>query len=65
MYLGVVLVVLGQATLFASPAVTVYGLALWLLFHLAVVFLEEPHLRREHGRSYDEYCGRVPRWFGR
>jgi protein-S-isoprenylcysteine O-methyltransferase Ste14 len=46
MYLGVVLVVLGQATLFASLAVTVYGLALGLLFHLAVVFLEEPHLRR-------------------
>ena len=42
-----------------------YGFALWLFFHPTVVFQEEPHLRREYGASYDEYCRHVPRWLGR
>lgn len=62
MYVGVLLVVFGQAMLFASAGVAFYGIALWLFFHLTVVFQEEPHLRKEYGSSYDEYCRRVPRW---
>lgn len=65
MYLGVLLVVFGQAMLFASICVAYYGIALWLFFHLTVVFQEEPHLGRAHGPSYEEYCRHVPRWFGR
>ena len=65
MYVGVLLVVIGQAIVFASICVAFYGLALWLFFHLTVVFQEEPHLRREYGASYDEYCRHVPRWLGR
>jgi protein-S-isoprenylcysteine O-methyltransferase Ste14 len=62
MYVGVLLAVLGQAIVFASLRVAYYCAALWLLFHLVVVFLEEPHLRAERGPSYDEYCRQVPRW---
>ena len=61
MYVGVLLVLFGQAIVRASPNVAWYGLA----FHLTVVFQEEPHLRRERGPSYDEYWRHVPRWFGR
>src|SRR5713226_2993633 len=64
MYLGVLTAVFGQALLFASPSVAFYGAALWLFFHLTVVFLEEPHLRKQRGPSYEEYCRRVPRWLG-
>ncbi len=64
MYVGVLMVVFGQAILFASSKVALYGLALWLFFHLMVVLLEEPHLRKERGSSYDEYSKRVPRWLG-
>ena len=64
MYVGVLLAVFGQAILFASIKVALYGVAVWLFFHLTVVFQEEPHLRKERGQSYDEYCRRVPRWFG-
>lgn len=63
MYLGVLLAIFGQAVLFASPQIALYGLAVGLLFHLTVVLLEEPHLRRERA-DYDDYCRRVPRWFG-
>lgn len=60
MYLSVVTVVLGESLLFESWALLLYALFLWLMFHLVVVFVEEPHLRQRPG--YDEYCARVPRW---
>lgn len=64
MYVGVATAVFGQAILFASRAVTLYGMLLCVCFHAAVVFAEEPHLRRERGQAYEEYCRRVPRWLG-
>ena len=64
MYVGVVLLIFGQALLFKSRDVAIYGAAAWLTFHLVVVFLEEPHLRSARGPSYAEYCARVPRWVG-
>ena len=62
MYVAVLLVVFGQAVVFAAVNVAAYGVVLWLFFHLTVVFLEEPHLRQQYGPSYDDYCRRVPRW---
>ncbi|MFB3778670.1 MAG: isoprenylcysteine carboxylmethyltransferase family protein [Bryobacteraceae bacterium] len=64
MYVGVLLVIFGQALLFASAAIALYGLAAWLFFHLVVVRVEEPHLRAKQGAGYDDYCRRVPRWLG-
>jgi protein-S-isoprenylcysteine O-methyltransferase Ste14 len=32
-------------------------------FHMAVVWVEEPALRRHFSSPYEEYCKRVPRWF--
>jgi protein-S-isoprenylcysteine O-methyltransferase Ste14 len=58
------LAVFGQALIFGSREVAFYGAACWLCFHIVIVFLEEPHLRRERGPSYDEYRRRVPRWLG-
>jgi protein-S-isoprenylcysteine O-methyltransferase Ste14 len=60
MYLSVVTVVLGESLLFESRALLFYTLFLWLMFHLVVVFVEEPHLRQRP--DYEEYCSRVPRW---
>lgn len=39
--------------------------ALFLYFHLAVVYVEEPGLRSRLGASYLAYCRRVPRWLPR
>jgi protein-S-isoprenylcysteine O-methyltransferase Ste14 len=60
MYLSVVTVLLGESILFESRALLFYALGAWLIFHLVVVFLEEPHLSQRPG--YDEYRARVPRW---
>ena len=64
MYLAVLLVVFGQAIVRASLPVAGYGVAIFVVFHLIVVFGEEPHLRRTRGAAYDEYCRSVPRWIG-
>jgi protein-S-isoprenylcysteine O-methyltransferase Ste14 len=62
MYISVLLAIFGQAIRFGSRQVAVYGLLVWLGFHIVVVLLEEPHLSEERGPSYDEYRRRVPRW---
>ena len=55
MYVGVLLTIFGQGLIG-------HGLIVWLCFHLAVVLLEEPRLRKQNGEPYDEYCRKVPRW---
>ena len=64
MYVGVVTAVLGQAVVFGSWRIALYGALLWLWFHFVVRVLEEPHLRKKMGPAYEEYCRRVPRWLG-
>lgn len=65
MYLGGVAILLGEALAFRAPALFVYEVVVWVLWHLAVVYVEEPSLRRRFGPDYDEYSRRVPRWFPR
>jgi protein-S-isoprenylcysteine O-methyltransferase Ste14 len=62
MYVGVSSIVLGEALFFKSIAILVYALILLLLFHLRVTLYEEPALKRLFGKSFDDYCRRVPRW---
>lgn len=64
MYLGVVTIIFGQATLLASWKIALAAALLWLFFHCVVVCLEEPHLRARHGAWYEQYCRRTPRWLG-
>lgn len=37
-------------------------LVLLVYFHAAVIWIEEPELRRRFSHKYVEYCERVPRW---
>ena len=62
MYLGVALVIVGEAVLFRSLHVLEYAAVMLLVAHVFVVFYEEPTLHRQFGKSYDEYRRRVPRW---
>jgi protein-S-isoprenylcysteine O-methyltransferase Ste14 len=65
MYVGVLLVIFGQAILFASPILLRYGIGIAICFHLFVVLYEEPTLRDKFGDSYSEYCRSVRRWLPR
>lgn len=62
MYVAVALVLLGWAIAFASPGLLVYAGVVVAAFHLRVVRGEEPWLARTHGRAWEQYRERVPRW---
>ena len=65
MYVGIGLILAGEALCFGSLTLLVYAGVVLSLFHLRVLLYEEPRLRKQFGASYDEYCKAVPRWFPR
>ncbi|MFQ5563861.1 MAG: methyltransferase family protein [Parvularculaceae bacterium] len=65
MYVWVLAAILGQALFFKDAALLFYAAGLWLAFHLFVVLVEEPALRRGFGADYERYCANVPRWLPR
>ncbi len=65
MYLGVLTMILGWATVFRTAALLWYAFGVALVFHLFVLIYEEPHLRRVFGREYEDYCARINRWLPR
>jgi len=62
MYIGIGLVVGGQAWLFHSFPLAVYFTFFSVAVHLFVLFYEEPTLRKQFGEEYDRYRASVPRW---
>jgi protein-S-isoprenylcysteine O-methyltransferase Ste14 len=62
MYLGVSLVIAGQAWLFHSLHIAIYTVCMLLIANLFVIFYEEPTLRKQFGEEYDRYRATVPRW---
>jgi protein-S-isoprenylcysteine O-methyltransferase Ste14 len=65
MYVAVLAVILGQAVLFGSPAVALYGVSMAAAFHAFVLTHEEPTLRQAYGEQYAAYCAATPRWIPR
>src|SRR5882762_6294988 len=62
MYLGVALIIAGQAWLFHSLRIAIYLACFGLIVHLFVLFYEEPTLLRQFGEKYERYRKQVPRW---
>lgn len=62
MYVAALLVLAGEAAWFESGLILGYALAVYSVFHLWVIFYEEPTLRRKFGEPYEKYCREVPRW---
>jgi protein-S-isoprenylcysteine O-methyltransferase Ste14 len=62
MYVGVLLVLIGESMVFSSRVILQYAFFVWLMFHLFVVFYEEPTLRKKFGAAYEEYRRNVSRW---
>jgi protein-S-isoprenylcysteine O-methyltransferase Ste14 len=63
-YLSGVALLLGVSLLYAPWRAADWALPLALLvyFHVAVVRVEEPELRRRFGATYEAYSRQVPRW---
>lgn len=64
MYVAVLLILCGWALTFPARALWVYAGFVALVFHLRVVFYEEPWLARTHGAAWLAYRARVLRWIG-
>jgi protein-S-isoprenylcysteine O-methyltransferase Ste14 len=62
MYLGVLLVLIGESLLFRSPSFLIYTLVWLALVHAFIVIYEEPNLHRKFDGSYDAYRTHVRRW---
>jgi protein-S-isoprenylcysteine O-methyltransferase Ste14 len=65
MYIGVGLVIGGQAWLLHSLHIAIYLAGFWLIAHFFVLFYEEPTLQKQFGEEYERYRERVPRWVPR
>ena len=62
MYLGIGLLLLGEAVLFESWILLGYAILVGAGFHLFVIYYEEPALARKFEVKYEVYRVRVPRW---
>lgn len=65
MYLGFIVVILGQALLFSSPWLVLYAALFWALTATFVRVYEQPTLTRRYGAQYTDYCAHVPAWLPR
>jgi protein-S-isoprenylcysteine O-methyltransferase Ste14 len=64
-YIGALLVVLGEAWLFTAPRLLIYAAAMAVCVHLFVIGYEERTLARRFDGAYLEYRAAVPRWIPR
>jgi protein-S-isoprenylcysteine O-methyltransferase Ste14 len=64
-YIGALLIVLGEAWLFMSLPLLEYAGGMAVFFHLFVTGYEEPALGRRFGPAYAGYRRTVPRWIPR
>ncbi len=64
-YVGILLILFGEALLFESAALLVYAGFAFLIFHTLIICYEEPTLSLRFSESYNRYCASVPRWIPR
>jgi protein-S-isoprenylcysteine O-methyltransferase Ste14 len=62
MYVGLLVVILGQALLFDSLWLVAYAALGWIATASFVHWYEEPTLLRSFGAQYEEYRCNVPAW---
>jgi protein-S-isoprenylcysteine O-methyltransferase Ste14 len=65
MYLAVTMIILGEALAAGSAPLAVYWAVWFVAVNVFVMGFEEPMLRRQFGRAYEEYTGQVRRWIPR
>jgi protein-S-isoprenylcysteine O-methyltransferase Ste14 len=64
-YLGSLVIFLGEAVLYGCPTLLIYTAAAWAMAALFVRYYEEPDLARRFGADYNTYRHHVPAWHPR
>jgi len=62
MYIGGFILLIGFGLYFSSLSILILSVILFFLFHLFVIFVEEPQLTKRFGESYLRYKKKVKRW---
>jgi hypothetical protein len=65
MYVGVIMLVFGWASLTGNLWNYVYSAFIPIIFHFRVVLYEEREMERIFGKEWETYRGAVPRWRAR
>lgn len=65
MYVGIMVILSGEAWAFQSGWLAIYAAAFFVVANVFIALHEEPALRRKFGAPYDEYLRNVPRWVPR
>lgn len=65
MYVGLLVVIVGQALLFGSLGALIYAAVMWAVTASFVRWYEEPTLQRQFGPQYQAYVQAVPAWVPR
>jgi protein-S-isoprenylcysteine O-methyltransferase Ste14 len=62
MYIGVLLILTGEAIFFQSADLWIYTLFVFMAFNAFILLHEEPRLKKDFGEDYKNYCRKVRRW---
>lgn len=62
MYMGVMLMLIGETVLFESRSLLYYSIFIFVSFNLFILLVEESRLKRDFGDAYDSYKKRVRMW---
>lgn len=62
MYVGVLLILIGEGLFFTSINLIAYALVVYAGFDLFIKLVEEPRLKKDFGEDYEAYCEKVRRW---
>jgi protein-S-isoprenylcysteine O-methyltransferase Ste14 len=62
MYIGVMLILTGEAIFFKYADLWIYALLVFIAFNAFIILHEEPRLKRDFGNGYKNYCRKVRRW---
>jgi protein-S-isoprenylcysteine O-methyltransferase Ste14 len=65
MYVSVLAIILGHFLWFGYWNLLIYAIIVFVAFHTFVTYYEEPMLRNQFGKPYEDYLERVPRWIPR
>lgn len=63
MYVGVMMILIGEAIVTQSATLWIYLAIIFIAFNLFIMLHEEPRLRKVFGEEYLLYCEKVRRWF--
>jgi protein-S-isoprenylcysteine O-methyltransferase Ste14 len=62
MYIGVLLMLIGEAVFFSSGSLWIYAAIVFIAFNLFIILHEEPRLKRDFGTEYQQYLKTTRRW---